>query len=161
MALKRTGRPRQLECGLDRIEVTPQPGGKVREQRAVGGVEQVIQVLPHPMESIAFSCLAHVMATPSAGSSVSSRATNRASGSDNVALLAISTRASFRPVGACQSGAAAELAEGAVSGSVRRRSPAQRRTMFWPPLKPSATNSRQSWAALRHPSAQRRCTTSR
>ena len=110
-------------------------------------------------QSIAFNCLAHLMATPSVGSSVSSRTTNRSSGSDNVALLAISTRASFLPVGACQFGAA-ELIEVAVSGSIRRRPPAQHWTMFWRPLKPSATNSRQSWAALRHPSAQRRCTMS-
>src|SRR3954471_1989612 len=49
LSLDRTGRPGPLERGLDRIEVTTQPGGKVREQSTVGGVEQLIEALPHPM----------------------------------------------------------------------------------------------------------------
>ena len=41
-------------------------------------------------------------------------------------------------------------------GSIARRCPAQLRTVLGRPLKPRATSSRQSCAALWHPSAQRR-----
>jgi len=102
-------------------------------------------------------------AMPSARSGACARRaeTNACSASGNVSVSAMSMCARCRLEGGCPLSIPAPALSMTVCGSVLRRLPAQLRTVPYRPAKPRRTSSRQSRAALRQPSAQRRSRWSR
>lgn len=152
LSFDRAHGPRHVQRRLQDAGVAPQPRSGSR----------VVTVMSSA--SIRFSsplcrnrwCGLPMTASAKPGRSASRRVRKRRSPSARASASAIRNRPRREPDGGCQQAFAGTSSDAPMSRSALRRCLAQARTQVtWPQL-PAATSSRQSSAAVRRPSTQRR-----